>query len=296
VSAHKRVLLLLVLITAAVVGGAATSEAQFRGRRVVIPRTVFVGGYYADPYWLYDPWFGYGYQYPFGPYPYPPYRYYMDPGGSVRLEVKPKEAEVYVDGYYAGVVDDFDGAFQRLHLPPGEHEIALHLDGYRGVRQKVYLLPDRTFKLTSAMERLGAGEQPDARPQPVTPPPQAGPQQPPMYPPQGRGPVGRRGPQGPPPPQGPPQGPPPMSAPRGGDASMYGSLAIRVQPADAEILIDGETWRGPGAQDRLIVDVAEGPHTVEIRKAGYRTYVTQVSVRRGESTPVNVSLRSQEQQ
>ena len=86
-----------------------------------------------------------------------------------------------------------------------------------------------------------------------------------------------------------------MGAPRGGDASMYGSLAIRVQPADAEILIDGETWRGPGAQDRLIVDVAEGPHTVEIRKTGYRTYVTQVDVRRGESTPVNVSLRSQEE-
>ena len=87
-----------------------------------------------------------------------------------------------------------------------------------------------------------------------------------------------------------------MNAPRPGDASMYGSLAIRVQPADAEILIDGETWRGPDSQDRLIVDVAEGPHTVEIRKAGYRTYVTQVNVRRGESTPLNVSLRAQEDQ
>ena len=136
-SAHKRILLLLVLITAAVAGVAATSEAQFRGRRVVIPRAVIVGGYYADPYWLYDPWFGYGYQYPFGPYPYPPYRYYnMDPGSSVRLEVKPNEAEVYVDGYYAGVVDDFDGAFQRLRVSPGEHEIALHLDGYRGVIER----------------------------------------------------------------------------------------------------------------------------------------------------------------
>jgi hypothetical protein len=77
--------------------------------------------------------------------------------------------------------------------------------------------------------------------------------------------------------------------------SAYGSLAIRVQPADAEILIDGEPWRAPDAQDRLVVEVAEGPHTIEIRKPGYRTYVTQVQVRRGDTMPVNVSLRSQEE-
>ena len=52
-------------------------------------------------------------------YPYPPlypYRYHpMDNlRSAVRLEVTPKEAEVYVDGYYAGIVDDFNGTFQRL--------------------------------------------------------------------------------------------------------------------------------------------------------------------------------------
>src|SRR5206468_2051467 len=115
---------------------------------------------------------------------------------------------------------------------------ALYLDGYRTVHQKVYLTPDNTFRLKYKMEPLTAGEQPEPRPQPVNPPPQAGPPEGPMYPPQGRGPVGRRGPLGPPPPQGsPPQGPPPD--PRRGDASTYGSLAIRVQPADAEVMIDG---------------------------------------------------------
>ena len=73
----------------------------------------------------------------------------------------------------------------------------------------------------------------------------------------------------------------------------YGSLAIRVQPNDAEISIDGEPWRAPGGQERLIVEVAEGSHTVEIRKSGYRTYVTQIEVRRGGTTPLNVSLRSE---
>ena len=44
------------------------------------------------------------------------------------------------------------------------------------------------------------------------------------------------------------------------------------------------------------MDVAEGSHTIEIRKSGYRTYVTQVDIKHGQTTPVNVSLRSQEQQ
>ena len=34
---------------------------------------------------------------------------------------------------------------------------------------------------------------------------------------------------------------------------------------------------------------------IEIRKTGYRTYVTEVQVRRGETVPLNVSLRSQDQ-
>ena len=71
--------------------------------------------------------------------------------------MKPKEAEVYVDGYYAGIVDDFDGTFQRLRVAPGEHEIELWLDGYRTVRQKVHLTQDNTFKREVQMERMSAG-------------------------------------------------------------------------------------------------------------------------------------------
>ena len=66
-----------------------------------------------------------------------------------------------------------------------------------------------------------------------------------------------------------------------------------MQPLDAEVLIDGQPWRGP-AQDPLVIEVAEGPHTIEIRKTGYRSYVTRVEVRRGVSIPLNVSLRAQQ--
>ena len=93
-SPHKRLLLLFAFMFVVLVSSATTTEAQgFRrgyGSRVVIVG----GGYYSpfyDPFWYGDPW--YGYQYPWRPYP-PPYRYYGYSEASVRLDVKPKEAEV----------------------------------------------------------------------------------------------------------------------------------------------------------------------------------------------------------
>jgi PEGA domain len=289
---YKRFVLFGALVAAVCVASAVSSEAQVRGRGHGSTRVVLGGGFYSpyyDPFFFADPWFG-GYQYPIRPYGYG-YRF-AEPDASVRLEVKPKEAEVFVDGYYAGVVDDFNGTFQRLNVPPGEHEIELWLDGYRTVKQKVYLTRDNTFKVKYQMERLAAGQAPEPKPQPIDPP-QSG-EQPRMQPPppMGRGPMTRRLPPPMPPQQQPPDDPRGPDGPRGGQRNAaYGTLAIKVQPGDAEVSIDGENWRGPGAQDRLTVEVAEGSHTIEIRKSGYRTYVTQVDVRRGQTTPLNVSLR-----
>jgi hypothetical protein len=287
VSAYKKLLTFLAIVAVVLLATSTTTAAQgrYRGSR---SRVVIVGGgYYANPF-FYDPWFGYGYP-PFGPYPY---RYYGYAEASVHIEVTPKNAEVYIDGYYAGVVDDFDGAFQRLRVEPGEHEIEIYADGHRPFRQKVYLAADRTFKIKQALQPLAAGEQGEPRPQPSAPQLQPGQPQTQQAPgqPMPRGPATRRMP---PPPQGDPgRGAPPQ--PRGGQSNAaYGSLSVRVQPLDAEISIDGEAWRGPGGTDRLVIEMAEGSHTVEIRKAGFRTYVTQVEIRRGETAQLNVSLRNE---
>ena len=278
---HKRVFLIGACALAASVALTSRADAQWnRGPRVAVGVGVyspFVGPWY-DPWWGAAQW---------GPYPYPyPYPYVHDPTASVRVEVKPDEAEVFVDGFYAGIVDDFDGVFQRLHVPPGDHDITLYLDGYRTTTQKVHLTRNHTFKIKYTMERLGAGEQQEPRPQPPAPPP--GMQQPPNMPP----PVVRRGM----PPPLPPNAPPPTTAPGAATrADGYGSVTVRVQPADAEVVIDGQVWHGPADRDRLVVDVAEGHHALEIRKAGYRTYVTDIDVRRGEVTTLNVSLRGQDE-
>ena len=67
-------------------------------------------------------------------------RYY----GDVRLEVRPREAAVYVDGYYAGIVDDFDGVFQRLTLEAGPHRIEIELPGFETRAFDVSVDPTRT--------------------------------------------------------------------------------------------------------------------------------------------------------
>jgi hypothetical protein len=70
----------------------------------------------------------------------------------------------------------------------------------------------------------------------------------------------------------------------------FGTLSIRVQPPDAEILVDGERWDRPAGESRLLVELSEGTHRLEIRKPGFKAYSSTVQVRRGETVPLNVSL------
>lgn len=95
------------------------------------------GGYYAgyyDPWW-YDDYSAYGYGSGYG---------YADDDGSLRIKVKPRDAAVYVDGYYAGRVDDFDGVFQRLRIESGPHRIEVRQEGYEPLFFDVRIQPDRT--------------------------------------------------------------------------------------------------------------------------------------------------------
>ena len=275
-------------------------EAHAQRRRVVVRRapmrsSVFVGvgvaPYYYRPHyyrpWFHDPWLPYGYRHGW----YQPYGYYgrgYDGSGSIRLQVEPKHTEVFIDGYWAGTVDDFDGFFQRLHLEPGEHDVELYLEGHRSIRQKIYLQPNATFRIRHTMAPLGPGATPDPRPAPA-----AGSQPRDRYDAFGRERTRR---------PDPPERAEPRERPEPRERSerpersertergTFGSLAIRVQPGDAEVLIDGESWEGPDTSERLVVQLPEGEHRIEVRKDGYATYGSTVRVRRGETTAINVSL------
>ena len=262
------------------------AEAQRRAVRRVAPRSsvvvvarpyypVYYSPFYSGWYGWYGGWYGAGW-YPYGWYGqyYPPYAYRYDPTGAARIEVKPREAEVYVDGYLVGNVDDFDGWLQRLHMPYGEHEIAIYLPGHRTLREKVLFRPNSTLKISGALEPLPPGTPDEPRPAPA---PGSNPATRRGYPPDGRRdyPADERGRER-------------RGASR--DAENFGAVAVRVQPSDAEVLIDGERWDAPSTGDRLVVELAEGEHHIEIRRSGYATYSTTIRVRRGDTTPLNVSL------
>jgi len=245
----------------AVVDGGARPYYGTRGSYV------FVGGYFYDPFYGPYPWwprsaYGWGY------YPVFDYR------AEVRIQATPREAAVYVDGFYAGIVDDFDGTFQRLPLTPGGHRIELFLDGFRTVRKNLYLQPGSTIKMHDTLVPLAAGETsepPEVAP-PVPPPPDGSYNEPRGAAPRSAPPVVRRG-----------------GRPERGDAEGFGTLVLHVQPREAEVSIDGQRWLTSG-DGEFEVQLSAGRHRVEVELQGFQRFSTEVDVRDDAPTPINISL------
>jgi hypothetical protein len=240
-------------------------------------------GYYPGWYYPYWPSYYYGLYGGWGPYGnYGPGPVYYTSGGggdssALRLLVEPEKAKVYVDGYYAGVVDDFDGMFQRLYLGPGRHEVTLKMEGYRTHRMLVYVLPGQTLKIERDLEK-GPGDETfedltggrGAREETIDRRPDRGYDQPPdrEYEPEGAAP-----------------------APRGGDQpyrSDAGRLRLDVRPRDASVYVDGQ-FQGP-AGDLGELMLPPGPHRVEVVRPGFRTEERDVQLAPGAARTVTIEL------
>ena len=205
------------------------------------------GAFYGSPFW--------------GPWPPHPYAYYgaYRYASEVRIQTTPREAEVYVDGYLVGTVDDFDGWSQRLRLRPGEHEIELFLEGHRPFREKNLYRPGVTYRIRAALEKAGPDDPPATRPRPQ-------------------------------PGSGASETPAAREWPRGERRGAFGTLVVRTQPADAVVIVDGERWDRPAGDAQLSLQLSAGSHEVEVRLDGHRPYLSTVEVRPGEVTSLNVSL------
>jgi hypothetical protein len=154
---------------------------------------VYYPGVIYDPYYYgygyYDPyysrryssyWSPFGYGYGLGYFAYDPYMFGgasaygsgYDPygaggygsgsygtrqygeTGSIRLKVKPSNAQVWIDGYYVGVVDSFDGAFQRLGIEAGTHKVEVRAEGYETVQFDVMVIPGETITYKGELKRI----------------------------------------------------------------------------------------------------------------------------------------------
>jgi hypothetical protein len=65
----------------------------------------------------------------------------------VKISVRPRRAAVFVDGLYAGHVDEFNGLGQGLLLSPGKHRVQITLPGYQDFETEVSLLANQKFEL-----------------------------------------------------------------------------------------------------------------------------------------------------
>lgn len=60
--------------------------------------------------------------------------------GEIKLEVTPERAAVFVDGHFAGTVNQFRGVGRGMLVAPGSHHIKIDLVGYQPFETDVKLL------------------------------------------------------------------------------------------------------------------------------------------------------------
>jgi len=113
---------LLMILTAAMLTLAPMSASAAVRGFVVVGRPYY-GGWYA-PYW--------------GPYWGPSYY-----GGEVKLDTKVKDAQVFINGAYAGTTRQN----KSMYLRPGNYNIEIREGGHTQYAQKVYVVAGKTLHL-----------------------------------------------------------------------------------------------------------------------------------------------------
>jgi hypothetical protein len=74
--------------------------------------------------------------------------------GGVQLNVEPRRTQVFVDGRYAGNVDNFSGYYHHLELRGGFHYIEMIASGYQPITLYVNVVPNRTYTYRATMTEL----------------------------------------------------------------------------------------------------------------------------------------------
>ena len=122
------------LIVAAALMTLAPMSASAAVRGFVVVRRPYYGYYggWYRPYW--GPYWGPG----FGGY------YYGNPNaGEVKLDTKVKDAEVFINGSYAGTTHQN----KSMYLRPGNYNIEIREGGRTQFAERVYVVAGKTLKL-----------------------------------------------------------------------------------------------------------------------------------------------------
>jgi hypothetical protein len=271
--------------------------------------------YYYRPFGFYGygfgyPYWGYGYGYPAYGYGYAYPSYYSYYGyGEVKLDVKPKDAQVFVDGDYVGTVDDFNSWYQHMNIEPGKHRIVIRQQGYAPYTMDLRVMPGQNYKIQQQMHpgndaipenemRLPESEyrrysdqdrdryqdryQQDDRDREYdrrSPPPQDQQQEDPdeynrnIEPQQPYGSDGQQ------------------SSYRQNSPGKT-MMTFQVEPKDATIYIDGNYYGSVDGQNNNEIQVllADGSHRLEVVRPGYATFSKDIQVNDSATHSLTIQL------
>jgi hypothetical protein len=137
-------------------------------------------GVYWPYYWDYPyyPYYASPYPYSYPAYPPPAYDNEDDQGGTpppppadqrpaqpsqrrqqhgrmgaLDLDISPADTQVYLNGKYIGVVDDFDGWPDYLWLQPGTYDIVFFHEGYKTLARQVIIYQGQRVTYNDRLER-----------------------------------------------------------------------------------------------------------------------------------------------
>jgi len=171
----------------------------------------------------------------------------------VVTQIEPKKATVSIDGKPVGQARDYNGKWDQLYVPPGDHTLRLSRNGYMDLELYVRVPSGGTIVVEEQLEK-GSGLDPRSSRAP-DPPPQRATASPPAE---------RRRTTAPPPTRD-------LERPPTGGTLRSGMLTIRAAPPDAAVYLDGEFLASAAELSRLhgSLPVAQGDHTIQVVRPGF---------------------------
>jgi len=229
--------------------------------------------YYYLPYY-YGGWgYYWGAPYPgyYSAYPGP---YYVRDVAYIDTDVSPEKAQVFLDGQYMGVADDFDGFPQYLSVEPGKHVLRFEMEGRMSVTRSVRVPRGAVLDLDFTLPK-GSGEAPSSTGEEEI----VVPESPPAAAPSEEAEPGV------------PQG----SVENSPDEGEPGFIRLKISPPDASVYIDGKFVGSAATLSRLHGDMRlkSGSHEVEVVRPGYRAARRDVRIFAGDRITVEMSLEKE---
>ena len=72
---------------------------------------------------------------------------------SIKCDVKPKDAQVFVDGTLVGTARDYNNSDHPLYIFPGQHTLEFRHPGHETYSAKLDLMPEQDMRLKVRMPK-----------------------------------------------------------------------------------------------------------------------------------------------